>query len=92
MSTARYVRQAYDHAMADLGINISEASVLATLGNDGSMTQTELARRIGTNRARIGVYIDSLESKGAVVREADPEDHRVWLVSLTPSGQDLWVR
>jgi DNA-binding MarR family transcriptional regulator len=90
MSTARAVRRAYDSAFARIGVNLSEASVLAHL-RDGPLTQTELARRIGTGRARIGAWIDGLEAKGAVTREPDPADRRVWNVALTPAGRDLWA-
>jgi DNA-binding MarR family transcriptional regulator len=90
LSTARAVRRAYDAAFAELGVNLSEASVLAHLRDGGPLTQTELARRIGTGRARMGAWIDNLVAKGAVVREADPHDRRVWNVVLTPVGQQLW--
>ena len=92
MTTARAVRQAYDQYFANLGVNLAEASVLAHLGDGGSLMQVELARRIGTSRARIGVHIDSLQGKGAVERQADPTDRRVWIISLTPKGRDLWAR
>jgi DNA-binding MarR family transcriptional regulator len=92
MSTARAVRRAYDRCFSELGVNLAEASVLAHLGDGGPMNQVELARRIGTSRARIGVVIDSLQAKGAVERRADPADRRVWLVGLTPAGRDLWDR
>jgi MarR family transcriptional regulator, transcriptional regulator for hemolysin len=90
LSTARAVRRAYDAAFEELGVNLSEASVLAHLRDGGALTQTELARRVGTGRARMGAWIDSLVAKGAVVREADPNDRRVWKVALTPDGQHLW--
>jgi DNA-binding MarR family transcriptional regulator len=92
MSTARAVRRAYDRALAETGVNLTEASVLAHLGNSGPLSQVELARRIGTGRARIGVYVDALESMGAVRRDADPDDRRVWKVGLTASGKDLWAQ
>jgi DNA-binding MarR family transcriptional regulator len=69
---------------------LAEASVLAHLGDGGPLSQVELARRIGTSRARIGVIIDSLQTKEAVERRADPSDRRVWLVGLTDTGRDLW--
>jgi len=90
MSTARAVRRAYDAALAELGVNLSEASVLAHLRDAGALTQTELARRIGTGRARMGAWIDGLATKGMVVRQADPHDRRVWNVALTPAGERLW--
>jgi MarR family transcriptional regulator, transcriptional regulator for hemolysin len=92
MATARSVRRAYDAALAKVDLNLSEASVLAHLATGGPLPQVELARRIGTGRARIGAHIDSLERKGAVRRDADPADRRVWLVSVTRSGRRLWQR
>jgi DNA-binding MarR family transcriptional regulator len=92
MAAARSVRRAYDDAFASVELNLSEASVLAYLANGGALTQVELARRIGASRARIGVHVDALEAKQAVRRDPDPTDRRVWLVSLTPTGRDLWQR
>jgi MarR family transcriptional regulator for hemolysin len=89
---ARSVHRLYDAAMAEVGLNLMEASTLAHLASAGQLTQVELARRIGTGRARMGVYVDSLSARQAVQREADPTDRRVWLVSLTPSGRELWLR
>jgi DNA-binding MarR family transcriptional regulator len=92
MSTARAVRRAYDRSLAGLGVNLAEASVLAHLGDAGPLTQIELARRIGTSRARIGVNVELLQDKGAVTRRSDPADRRVWLVELTMQGRELWTR
>ena len=91
MSTARAMRRAYDRAFADIGINLAEATILAHLV-DGQLTQSELARRVGTSRARIGGSIDSLVPKGAVERVADPVDRRIWLVTLTDEGRSMWER
>lgn len=92
MATARAVRRAYDRRLAEVGVNLTEASVLAHLGDGGSLTQVQLARRIGTSRARVGAHVDALAAKGAVERRADPADRRVWRVGLTPSGAELWKR
>jgi DNA-binding MarR family transcriptional regulator len=93
MSTAKALRRAYDAALEEqLGITLNEATVLAELAAERSLTQVELARRIGLSRARVGVHIDSLVAKGAVRREADPSDRRVWRVSLTPGGRSTWKR
>lgn len=91
MSTARAMRRAYDRAFADIGINLAEATILAHLV-DGQLTQSELARRVGTSRARIGGSIDSLVPKGAVRRVADKADRRVWLVTITDQGRAMWQR
>jgi DNA-binding MarR family transcriptional regulator len=76
--------------LRNLGVNLIEASILAHLGDGGPLTQVELARRINAGRARVGVYVDGLQAKGAVERRGDPNDRRVWLVDLTPQGRELW--
>lgn len=91
MSTARAMRRAYDRVFSDIGINLAEATILAHLV-DGELTQSELARRVGTSRARIGGSVDSLVTKGAVRRVADAADRRVWLVNLTTDGRAMWER
>jgi MarR family transcriptional regulator for hemolysin len=92
LSTARSMRRAYDRCLAEVGVHLTEASILAHLGSGGPLTQVELARRIGTSRARVGVHVDGLAAKGAVERRADPTDRRVWRVALTTSGHELWTR
>ena len=76
MATACFVRRSYDLALQPTGVNLAEATVLAHLGSGGDMTQVELARRIGTSKARIGAHIDSLQAVGAVQRQPDPSDRR----------------
>jgi MarR family transcriptional regulator, transcriptional regulator for hemolysin len=90
ISTAGAVRRAYQHVLAEAGLDLAEASILAHLADGGAMSQVELARRLHTGRARIGVYIDALVRKQAVQRDPDPTDRRVWMVSLTESGWQLW--
>ena len=91
LSTAKALRRAYEAALdSKLAITLHEANLLSLLADGGSLTQVELAKRLGVSRARIGVHIDSLEAKGAVKRMADPSDRRVWRVSLTSRGRSLW--
>ena len=89
MATARAVRQAYDLRFAELGLNLSEASLLAYVEESGALTQTRLAERLGIGRAAMGSVIDSLEQRGLVERNPDPDDRRVWLVDLTASGKEM---
>jgi MarR family transcriptional regulator, transcriptional regulator for hemolysin len=89
MATARGIRKAYDRALADLGLSLPEASLLAYLGEIEPQTQTQLALRLGSGRAVMGDRIDSLEARGAVRRQPHPTDRRVWLVHITEAGQQL---
>ena len=91
MTTAKAIRRAYDAALQErLGLTLHEANILSRLAVTRSLTQVEVARCVGVSRARVGVHIDTLMARGAVVRVADPADRRVWKVSLTRRGRSLW--
>jgi MarR family transcriptional regulator, transcriptional regulator for hemolysin len=89
MATARAIRQAYDRRLADVGVNLSEASLLAFVSESGPVTQTRLAERLGLGRAATGSAVDRLEATGLVARQPDPDDRRVWLVTSTRAGDAL---
>src|ERR1700760_525291 len=76
MSVARTVRVLYDNQLDEIGFKLWEASVLGLLATSEPLTQVELARLLNIGRARAGVHIDALESKGAVLRALNPGDRR----------------
>ncbi len=86
MATARAIRRAYEIRLADLDLNLTEASLLAFLLEAGSTTQSRLASRLGLGRAAAGLVINSLEKRGLIERRDDPEDRRAWLIDLRPKG------
>lgn len=88
MSTARQLRCFYDRYFAELDLNLSQASLLAYVGEFGPHTQTALARRLDLGRAATGTVIDQLEERDLVQRTPNPEDRRVWVIALTPSGDE----
>lgn len=89
MSLARGIRRAYDLRLEELGLNLSEASVLAFAQESGPLMQAKLARHMGLGRAAMGATIDSLERRGLVERRAKPGDRRAWLVAVTASGDEV---
>jgi hypothetical protein len=54
MATSKLLRRAYDTRLADIGLNLSEACLLAYVVEHGPLTQTQVAERIGMGRARPG--------------------------------------
>ena len=91
MSAARGLRRAYDLRLSELGLNLSEAILLAYLHESTKesepLTQVDLARHMGVGRAAMGSLVDSLEARGWVERKSNPSDRRVWLIAITPSGE-----
>lgn len=92
MATARAVRDAYDTRFASLGLNLTQASMLAYVREFGPVTQTKIADHLRLGRAAIGATIDRLQERGLLERAADAEDRRVWRVSLSPEGVELTDR
>lgn len=86
MATSRAIRRAYDQRLADLGLNLSEAMLLAFVDQNGPMTQTRLADRLGVGRPATGCVVDALERRGLVERRRHPTDRRVWLVATTEAA------
>ena len=89
MAVSRAIRRAYDLRLRPTGLNLSEASLLAFLCDQGPMTQSAIAQRIGMGRASAGAVIDGLERRALVTRQSHGDDRRVWMVELTADGVDL---
>ena len=51
-----------------------------------------LAEAFGTTRGNVSHAVSSLEAKGFVQRQIDPEDARSYLLTLKPSGKKCAVR
>ncbi|MEE9414836.1 MAG: MarR family transcriptional regulator [Acidimicrobiales bacterium] len=92
MATASTIRRVYDQRFAALGLNLSQASLLAYVDDFGPATQTRIAERLDIGRAATGSIVDQLEERGLVERQPDADDRRVWLVAPTVAGHDLVVK
>lgn len=91
MSTARDIRLAYDNCFEPLNLNLSQASLVGYIAENGPMNQTQLAAALVLGRAATGSLVDQLEKRGLVQRAPDPDDRRVWLVENTAHGVDVAV-
>ncbi len=86
MATSRGLRRAYDVRLAEVGLNLAEASMMSYVHFRGPLTQTRLADGLGLQRAATGAMVDKLEARGFIERRPDPADRRVWLVATTAEG------
>lgn len=76
---------------AALGVGVTEVSALGELRQDGQLTPSELARRLGLTSPSVTSLLDRLEAAGLVVRQRHPADRRSVLVELTETGDVLLV-
>ena len=75
-------------------LNVSAAGglVLGILRDRGSMSPSELGKRLIVTRATVTGLVDSLEKRGYVRRSAHPSDRRSQIIELTPAGLDVTAR
>jgi DNA-binding MarR family transcriptional regulator len=75
--------------LAALGLRTAEHEVLANLARSPGMSQQALAARCFTAKSHISAVLRSMEERGWVRREDDPDDARARRLYLTRSGQAL---
>ncbi len=76
--------------IAALGLEVKEFFVLD--GVEETPYPAELAKRLFIAKPTITMYLKSLEAKGFVRREIDPEDLRRHRLLVTPSGRSAVTR
>lgn len=85
---SKRLSQVYD----DENIAIPEWRVLAVISQAERVAARDVARMTPMDKMAVSRAVASLEAKGFVLRETDPEDRRVNALSLSPSGRALFDR
>jgi len=75
-------------ALAPYGISGRELAVMLVLAGREPASQQEAAATLGIDRTTMVAFLDTLEGKGLVARQPDPQDRRRNVVALTAAGQD----
>lgn len=91
--TARMLRVHLNKTFQKLGLDISMEQwfILFRLYERSGQSQSELADKDLNDHPNITRMIDALEKRQLVKREADPDDRRRHLISLTEEGQQLML-
>lgn len=84
---ARNMGQAMDEA--ELGINLSQFSMIDFLLTNSDSVQTDLAKHLLKDKSAILRQLDQLEQNGWVERQMDPVDRRRKNLVVTKTGQDI---
>jgi MarR family transcriptional regulator, lower aerobic nicotinate degradation pathway regulator len=75
-----------------LGLELRHVAVLVGLGAQGPLTQRDLGRAAGLDKATLARVTDDLVEAGLAVRRVHHTDRRSRLVSLTPEGERALAR
>ena len=74
------------HLAGQLTVNPTDLAAMEHLIQDGPLTPTELARRVGVTTAAMTTSIDRLTAVGHVTRSPNPADRRGVLVVPAPAS------
>jgi len=70
-------------------LSVPEISALVRLESTGPATSTALAKLERISAQSLGATLGGLESRGLVRRDADPDDGRQSVVSITSAGRAM---
>ena len=82
-----YTRRAFDEAVRAHGVSASQLGVLNRLADHPGLSGAELARRMLTTSQAAQLMLATLERKGLVRRDPDPNHGRIVRSRLTPTGE-----
>ena len=69
------------------GLESAQHRVLGVLMKSGPHSMSEIGRMLYISKPYMTVLIDSLIEKGWIERGSDPDDRRVIIITITPSGK-----
>lgn len=86
----RSARQIVNESLRPLNLSSAEGNILLHLLTQGEeMAQEQLVEQLDVSKPAISRALDSLEAKGFVARQQDPEDRRVHRVRLTAWAREI---
>lgn len=91
-ATAKALTREFDAALAAVGGSGPTWLVLNSLTTGGHRTQGELAEAVGVRQPTLSHHLDGLERQGLVRRERTADNRRVQRVTVTESGEALFLR
>ena len=92
-NTARAWRLAVDQRLKYLGLSQASWMTIAVIARAGtSLSQSEIANRLGVEGATMVSMVDRLVKSGFAVREPSQIDRRIKHVRLTEAGNTLYMK
>ena len=89
---AKELSRAFDDVLVAAGGSTPTWQVLRALSAGDHRTQAELAAAVGVRQPTLTQHHDALERAGLVTREREDANRRVQRVTVTESGEHLFLR
>lgn len=87
MHIYRRMLQRGSQAMERMNIGVGQVPILKLLGENGTMTQRQIAEEIRVTPATICGTMKRMEKAGLIRRQSNARDGRVTCISLTDEGR-----
>jgi DNA-binding MarR family transcriptional regulator len=88
----RAVQQYLPARAKQAGLNPLDFLALVRVAEPPGMTGAQLAHALGTSSSAVTGIADRLQDSGLILREADPSDRRLVVLTATPEGRDVIER
>jgi DNA-binding MarR family transcriptional regulator len=75
-----------------VGLSLSEARCLATVGSFPKMSVMDLAEKGNLNKGQASRAAQILVDKGLISKKENPDDGRGVTLDLTPQGKKVWEK
>lgn len=85
-------RHLRDYIASDIGINITDLTVIGIVDDLGRLTPKHLATEIAMTTGAVTAVIDRLVKAGYIARIPNPRDRRSVFLELTATGADTAAR
>ncbi len=88
------IHRAVLRELREVGLSAAQLSILRVVAEagEGGVKLNDISHRLSVTSANVTGLIDRLEEAGHLLRRAHPEDRRVTLAVLTPTGRELFER
>ena len=84
-----YANQCAESVFSANGLTFRKFAVLELLYNRGEFTVKQITEKVLSTGGNITVVIQKLETDGLIVRKANPNDNRSYLISITGKGREM---
>ncbi|MFH1796571.1 MAG: MarR family transcriptional regulator [Pseudomonadota bacterium] len=95
---ARVLARRFDEALRPAGLTNGQFSMLMSMNRPGTVRMRDVAALLGMDRTTLTAALKTLEKRGLVTTEPDPEDRRGRLLVLSETGRErlaealpIWV-
>lgn len=87
-----HATQRFADRVAELDLTPAQAGLLRMLVQAPGRSQRELADMLGMPPSRFVPFADGMQERGLIERRRNPDDRRVYALTLTDKGMELLAR